>query len=218
MTDHMYSERGQTMRIHTLAGSIAFALVLAACGEAPPAVTGEPSVAPASNFTHGPENPGPVVVRQQGTRLFAVFNDPDRQLLSVHGVDPDDFFLCGTGTSGFGEVDRQIVDTPSEAETLTRLLRARDAEVSVYDTGVFPTTLAEFCVLFAGPLRIAKGTEDFLATTNDRAGSNFSRTFRFVGELKGVDGSTIRYSEVQKFVEGRGFVVEDIFLTPTGGS
>lgn len=206
------------MRTQTLAAIVTHALFLAACEAAPTTAPTESSPNPAFNFTNGPANPGPVVVRMEDTQLFAVFNDPDRELLSVHGVDPDDFFLCGTGASGFGEIDRQIVDTPSEVESLTRLLKAREAQVSVYDTGVFPTNLTEFCTLFAGPLRIAKGTEDFLVTTNDKDGSNFSRTFRFVGELEGLDGSTIRYTEVQKFVGGRGFVVEDIFLRPVGGA
>lgn len=203
------------MRTSAIARSIALALVLAACGETP---TAAPDADVAANFTNGPENPGPVVVRREGTRLFAVFNDPDRELLSVHGVDPDDFFLCGTGGSGFGEIDRQIVDTRSEVESLTELFRVREANVAVYDTGEIPRTLTGFCTLFAGPLKIAEGPHDFLATTNDRGGSNFSRTFRFAGELEGVDGSTIRYTEVQKFVAGRGFVVEDIFLRPAGGS
>lgn len=205
------------MRTSATAGSIALALVLAACGETPPVALAESPVAPASGFTNGPENPGPVVVRQEGTPLFSVFNDPDRKLVSVHGIDPDDFFLCGTGTSGFGEIDRQVVDTRSEVEVMTRLFRAREANVAVYDTGVIPRSLAEFCALFAGPLKLAEGPNDFLATTTDRGGSNFSRTFRFVGELEGVDGATIRYTEVQKFVEGRGFVVEDIFLRTIGG-
>lgn len=77
--------------------------------------------------------------------------------------------------------------------------------------------MAEFCVLFASPLRIAKETEDLLAMIKDRGAANHSRTFRFVGELEGVDGSTIRYTEVQTFVRGQGFVVEDIFLGDAGG-
>lgn len=206
------------MRTPIIAASAAFVLVLAACGETPSTAPAESSVAPASNFTNGPENPGAVVVRLEGTRHFAVFNDPERELLSVHGVDPDDFFLCGTGASGFGEIDRQIVDTPSEVESLTRLFKEREAQVSVYDTGVIPSTLGEFCQLFAGSLRIAEGTEDFLTTSNDVGGANHRRTFRFVGELDGVDGSTIRYTGVQTFVKGQGFVVEDIFLRPVGGS
>lgn len=206
------------MRISAIAGTIALALVFAACEQTPTAAPTDSSLQPASSFTNGPANPGPVVVRLDGTRLFAVFNDPDRQLLSVHGIDPDDFFLCGTGASGFGEIDRQIVDTPSEVEILTRLFKEREARVSVYDTGVFPRTLGEFCELFAGPLRIAEGTEDFLTTSNDVGGINHRRTFRFVGELEGADGSTIRYTEVQTFVRGQGFVVEDILLRPAGGS
>jgi hypothetical protein len=206
------------MRFSAIAGSIVLALAFAACEQTPTAAPAESSPEAAFNFTNGPANPGAVVVRLEDTRLFAVFNDPDRQLLSVHGIDPDDFFLCGTGASGFGEIDRQVVDTPSEVESLTELFRAREANVAVYDTGEIPRTPTGFCTLFAGPLKIAEGPHDFLATTNDRGGSNFSRTFRFVGELEGVDGSTIRYTEVQTFVDGRGFVVEDIFLRATGGS
>lgn len=204
------------MRTSTIAGPIALALMIVACEAAPTAAPADALSEAAANFTNGPSAPGPVVVRVEGSRLFAVFNDPDRQLLSVHGLDPEDFFLCGTGSSGFEEVDVQIVDTPSEVEGLVRLFRAREANVAVYDTGVIPRTLPGFCALFASSLKLAEGPHDFLATVQDTEGDNFTRTFRFVGELEDVNGSTIRYTEVQKFVQGRGFVVEDIFLRPVG--
>lgn len=205
------------MRTPSIAASIALALTLAACEATPTAAPADTPPEPTPGFTSGPPYPGPVVVRVEGSRLFAVFNDPDRELLSVHGLDPEDFLPCGTGTSLFGEVDIQTLDTPSEVERLTELFRARDANVAVYGTREIPRSIEGFCTLFAGPRKIAEGPHDFLATVNDAGGVNHERAFRFVGELEGVDGSTIRYTEVQAFVDGRGFVVEDIFLRTIGG-
>jgi hypothetical protein len=191
-------------------------LLAAACDTAPqPTAPTDTPPEPAFNFTNGPDNPSPVVLRVDGAGLGVFFFDPDRELISVHGIDPDNFFLCG-GTGGFGEADLQSVDTPDEAAGLTTLLRSREALVTVFE-GDNPQSLAEFCALLAGPTRVALGGEDVKLTA--RQGTNIlSFTWRFVGILEdAADGSPIHYTEVQKFTSGQGFVVEDIFLRPISG-
>lgn len=204
--------------LSTLTTVVLSLLLAAACDTAPqPTAPTDTSPEPAFNFTNGPDNPSPFVIRVDGAPFAAFFFDPDRELISVHGIDPDNFFVCG-GTGGFGQADVQLVDTPDEAAGLTTLLRSSESLVTVFAVADPPQNFPELCALFAGPTRVAQGGEDVVLT--DRRGTNIlSFTWRFVGILEdAADGSAIHYTEVQKFISGRGFVVEDIFLRSIGGS
>ncbi len=169
----------------------------------------------AFNFTNGPDSPGPVVVRYEGVPYFILTNDPVGDLMGVHVIVTDNA-LCGGSQGPFNLIDQQFVDTPSEVEQMTSLFKDSDNAVGVYGTADFNEFFADPCGFIEGPKKIAEGTSDFHRTESENANNN-TRTSRWVGFLDGVDGNTYHFLDVQKFVEGPGWVVEDIKLTLVPG-
>lgn len=106
-----------------------------------------------ANFSNGPENPGPNVVRGE-IDLGLFYADPKAGLLAIHGGDVVEF--CETGSTIFPLFDFQNIISPSDADRTIELIHGDDIP-----TPVWP--FAEFnCALFTTLEPIATGTVDLV--------------------------------------------------------
>lgn len=155
---------------------------------------------PALNFTNGPENPGPFIVRIDGQLVQFINTDVESNRLSLH-FPTSDLALCGGSLPPADAADAQFITTPSEVEQFLVQIRNRESSVSVYSTadlaeaGIAPFDLVTFCQFINGPKKIASGTVNHVQNL-----SNTSFAVRWGGKLEGEGGRQYTYNEHLQFL------------------
>lgn len=142
------------------------ALVSFACTESPTAS----EISPQFNFSNGPSNPGPLILRFDVLPASIIFPDFERQLVAVLSTG-DGLLGCRDVTSSSPLTVQELVNPNGVVQVLTQL----NGFVAVYDLPGFETTCS---VLINDAL--AFGSVRVLETDND-ANVSGTRTnaFRF---------------------------------------
>ena len=180
----------------------------ASCGEVAPTASDETLPGPSFNFSNGPANPGPFVIR--GDFNAALLNvNSDGSLLSINGLgtlDPDESFLCG-GASVFDVADFQDIAHSSGA--VNSLAQQKVVTQHIYADAAtwFATDDDEgICAAINLP-RLAEGRGQLIATDNDLPVSGTRANtfgFRMQGTLDDlVNGGKAHYNEVLQLLIGK---------------
>ncbi len=169
----------------------------ASCGEVAPTASDETLPGPSFNFSNGPANPGPFVVRGN-FNAFLINANSDGSLVSVNGIgtlDPNQSVVCG-GTSNFDVVDFQVIAHSSGA--LNGLFQQEVTQHIYADAATFFSQLS-LCDALNLP-RLAEGRGQMVVTDNDLKGSGTRGNafgFRMQGTLDDlVNGGKAHYNEV----------------------
>ncbi len=179
-----------------------------------PLSEGDPGVL--FNFSNGPSNPGPIIVRFEVAPAALAFFDFDRELLMLVATD-DGLGSCRAVT--FTEpADAQQIQNP--AGPLVELVQLRRGFGAVYDlSGGFPGFT---CAFLTGPDMLAEGRVNVITTDNDFfASGTRNNTFRFKtnGKLQTpVNGTSVKlnshfHAQINKDGIFR-VIQDDIKLTP----
>jgi hypothetical protein len=186
----------------------------------------EPRVAP--DFLNGPEDPGPLITRDNSDPFFMLF-DTDRATglavlirLPAPGVT---LIPCG-GTTNLDESSLQLVFHASGA--INQLMIGRGVQAFVYNRSSFVAALIAggLCNAIATQVPIASGLVDFNAHDNDTFLSG-THADAFGWSARGLmtstaDGSPLRFQNTSHGVLGADGTlitfVNSITLTPRSGS
>ena len=199
-------------RLSSRIAPIVVLLLVPACDATTPVQSRE--AAPAYDFTNGPLSPGPYIVRIENSLSRVITNDPEDDLIAIHGT-VSGLSEC-TNTSTRVPVDIQIVNTPSTAQDVAFFLAAKENEVAIYGEGnvsdLNPFDPATFCPFIANTIPLYTGTVQYRLHRNGQG----SLLFQWVGELtRTSDGATVHYVEKQYAIPKGGaleFIIEDIAI------
>lgn len=178
--------------------------LLAGCtdGNLPTELTDTPE--PVFNFSNGPANPGPFVVRSDFND-FLLTTNLDGSLVAVNGLgtlDPNQSVVCG-GASNFDLVEFQEIAHSSGA--LNGLFQSEGTQHIYADAATF-FSQASLCDALNLP-RLAEGRGQLVATDNDLPVSGTRANafgFRMQGTLDDlVNGGKTHYNEVQQLLIGK---------------
>lgn len=158
-----------------------------------PTSTESPAVdGPLFNFSNGPANPGPIIVRSQ-TAFAAFYVDTKKGISAIHGADIAGEFC--NGIVNFDLVDLQSISVPEDANRLNELIQGADVTTSVWPFTNFD------CGLFTTVTPLASGSVDLVSTDNDllvflnpdnRNANAFG--FRAHGRLQDQSGARANFS------------------------
>lgn len=153
-----------------------------------------------ADFLNGPANPGPVVVRFEGTTGILTF-DLERGLIGGTGVSHEDVAAaCAGDPSAFQSVADQLLLTPPGAVALLEM--GEDLSVFVYEIPPPPfDPFEDFCELFTTTDPLATGTGDLILNDNDlfvSGGRTNSFGSRTVGWVTDQGGNVFRYTAVDR--------------------
>jgi hypothetical protein len=187
-------------------------IMLSACDGTTPLVLDE--IQPAYNFTNGPPSPGPNIVRIENSLSRVITNDPEDNLIAIHGK-VSGLSEC-TNTSTRVPVDIQIVNTPSTAQGMAFFLTGDDNDVAIYGEGnvadLNPFDPDKFCPFIENTVPLYTGQVQYRLHRNGQG----SLLFQWVGELtRTSDGATVHYVEKQYAIPKDGvlrFIIEDIAI------
>jgi len=211
------------MRAIALASTLLTAATLTGCSDGTPTAPAERGSHPTFDFTNGPSNPGPIVVRLAGVELAHVDNDPSRGLMTIQTPTSNNP-LCG-GTASLDQFDIQRVSTLNGSASGHQV--GTNQNTAVYGTadlgeagftGVFGTEgldPAVFCSFINGPKKIAEGPARW-EQIGVQAGTNTIER-RPEGMLTAVGGGTLHLTDRQVVSVQGGVIVpivEDILLEP----
>jgi hypothetical protein len=117
-----------------------------------------------ANFSNGPENPGPIVMRgEDGLGIW--YPDYKAGLSVVHGIDVDEFCL---GIEDYDLIAYQDIESPSEVGRIISVMQGDNITTSVWPE------VADFdCEIYSEIEPIATGTVRILLTDNDLFGGGF---------------------------------------------
>ena len=176
----------------------------ASCGEVAPTASDETLPGPSFNFSNGPTNPGPFVVRGN-FNAFLLNANSDGSLVSVNGLgtlDPNQSVVCG-GATIFDLVEFQDIENPSGA--LNELDKQEGTKHIYADAATFFSQLS-LCDALNLP-RLAEGRGQLVATDNDLQVSGTRANafgFRMQGTLDDlVNGGKAHYNEVLQLLIGK---------------
>ncbi len=212
------------MRTIALAGTLLVAATLTmSCSDVWLTAPVDRGSHPAFDFTSGPSNPGPIVVRLAGVELAHVDNDPSRGLMMIQTPTSNNP-LCG-GTASLDQFDIQRVVTPNGGAVGHQV--GTDQNTAVYGTadlgeagftGVFGTENLDpvvFCGFINGPKKIAEGPARWEQIGQSNGANTIER--RTEGLLTAVAGGTLHLTDRQVVSVRDGVIVpivEDILLNP----
>jgi hypothetical protein len=180
------------MRTKALALGLA-AVLAVGCSDRPtsPTALNETVPTPSFNFTNGPTNPGPNIVRSQGIYVIG-WADFQEGISAWAGIDIAQW--CRDGT-GFDVSDIQDINVPEDANRISELVHGNDVTTSVWPFTGFD------CDLFTTVTPLATGTSDFRSTDNDlntflNPDSKNANAFGFNahGKLTDASGSRVNFS------------------------
>lgn len=119
-----------------------------------------------ANFSNGPENPGPIVMRgEDGLAIW--YPDYKAGLSVVHGIDMDE--LC-SGSEDFDLIAYQDIMSPSEVGRIISVMQGDNITTSVWPT---VADFFDFFDIYCEIEPIATGTVRILLTDNDLFGGGF---------------------------------------------
>lgn len=151
---------------------------------------------PSFNFTNGPPSPGPIIVRiaDAGTRVISA--DLANNLLAIHGR-VSGLSEC-TDASTRVPADIQIVNTPSDAQGISLLLKGVDNDVAIYEgtdfSQLFPFDPVKFCGFITERVPLYSGQVQYQLHINGQG----NLRFEWQGFVQRVaDGARFHYVEVQ---------------------
>ncbi len=133
------------------------AALAAGCQEAPTSTGTIDLDSPVFNFSNGPSDPGPIVMRSQ-IGYGVLISDSKRGQSAVFGVDPVQLCL---GNAVFDLVDLQRIDVPEDANRVNDIIQGRDMVTSVWPFTGFS------CARYTTTAPLATGTADLNNTDND---------------------------------------------------
>jgi len=212
------------MRTIALASTFLTAATLTGCSDGTPTAPAERGSHPTFDFTNGPSNPGPIVVRLAGVEIIHIDNDPARGLMTIQTPTFNNP-ACG-GTATFDQFDIQRVVTPNGVNAVGHQV-GTNQNTAVYGTadlreagfaGVFgfggfdPVV---FCGFINGPKKIAEGPANW-EQIGAQGGTNVIER-RIEGLLTAVGGGTLHLTDRQVVSVQGGVIVpivEDILLEP----
>ena len=178
---------------------LVLALALAsACSERPSTAPALAPTAPAFDFTNGPDDPNPMIVRSANDQQFLILNDDrDAGLFSIIGITsaPADLVPCG-GSQPLDPKSLQLVFHTSGA--VNQVIIGRDLHVDLYPRRAFiqALRLGGPCYAIATLTPIYQGLTDLNSHDNDTFFSGArvdSFGFSARGDVTDGTGATFRY-------------------------
>jgi len=175
---------------------------------------------PSDNFTNGPSEPGPVVLRLHEPDWFVfLFPDLNAQLTATVGIVERFSAFCEPAPITIPTEDLQFLFSPTGR--LALLVQGRDMPVLIYQGAIAggPDDIDDFCAQLATAPIIARGTAHIVFNAHD-LNSDASNGYRAQGTVQLTAGGQAQFSGVVKFVAtpnaGTRMVVSQVTLSPLG--
>ncbi len=173
-----------------------------------------------NNFTNGPSEPGPLVLRLHEPDWFVfLFPDLKAQLTATVGIVERFSAFCEPGPITIPAEDLQFLFSPTGR--LALLVQGRDMPVLIYRGAIAggPADILDFCAQLATAPIIARGTAHVVFNAHD-LNTDASNGYRAQGTVQLTAGGQAQFSGVVKFVAtpnaGTRMVVSQVTLSPLG--
>jgi hypothetical protein len=211
---------GDYMHPYRLVALVSFStLILLGCADRR-SLTEESEPKPSDNFTNGPSEPGPVVLRLHEPDWFVfLFPDLKAQLTASVGIVERFSAFCEPGPITIPSEDLQFLFSPTGR--LALLVQGREMPVLIYHGAIpgGPDDIADFCAQLATAPIIARGTAHIVFNHHDLL-SDASNGYRAQGTVELTAGGQAHFSGVVKFVAtknaGTRMLVSQVNLSPLG--
>jgi hypothetical protein len=150
------------------------------------------------DFADNPSSPSPIIIRRDGVPVRVITVDATAGLMAIHGP-VDDLVICTNGTTR-DPVDGQQINTPSDVQGISLLLKSSDTHVEIYAgtdiSQVFPFVQAKFCAFIATTPKLYEGIVKYSVNLGSSMAS-----FRWEGDVASLpDGAPVHYVENQNVV------------------